>query len=127
MKIVTFRVDKEVYGIAVEIVKSIERVSQITPIPLSNESIEGVINLRGVIVTVLDLRKMLGMSLKDFTSETRFLVINNNAYIVDEAMDVLDITESQIEGYRSSDSSPIEGVLNLNNSLVIILKVSLFD
>ena len=120
MKLVTFRIDQEIYAIVVDSVRSIEKIQPIRPVPHAPAHVVGIMNLRGVVMTVADLRSILHFPQSDFTEETRLMVIGQTAYIVDEALDVLEITEDRIE-MRDESSDLILGVLQGDNQLIVVL------
>src|SRR5262249_58005202 len=76
--IVGFKVGRETYGVPISSLHEIVRVPEITAVPDAPEYMEGVINLRGKIVSVLDLRKRLGEKKVSSTRRNRILVIEHN-------------------------------------------------
>ncbi len=120
MKLVTFRIDQELYAVAVEAVRSIEKVQPIRPVPHAPEHVVGIMNLRGVVMTVADLRSILHFPLGDFTEDTRLMVIGQTAFVVDEALDVQDISEDQLE-MRDEISDLVLGVVQNNDQLVVVI------
>ncbi len=123
MKIVTFRVNSELYALPVDTVKSIERMQPIRPVPMAPENIIGIMNLRGIVMTVIDLRAMLKMPQSEYTPDTRLLVIKEFAYIVDEAMDVLEIEHDHVE--MQDDEHPlVEGIIQQGEKLIVMIKSS---
>lgn len=99
-KVIIFRLEAEEYGVEVNHVQSIERMQNFTRIPNAEKSIRGVINLRGVIIPIIDLRKRLSYEEVPYTEETRILILalegNHAGLIVDAANDVMDVFESEI-------------------------------
>jgi purine-binding chemotaxis protein CheW len=99
--VVGFRVGRETYGVPITNLHEIVRVPQITAVPDAPDYLEGVINLRGKIVSVLDLRKRFGQTATAFDRRTRILVVEHKGrlagMIVDSASEVLKIPESEIE------------------------------
>lgn len=99
-KVIIFRLEAEEYGVEVNHVQSIERMQNFTRIPNAEKSIRGVINLRGVIIPIIDLRKRLSYEEIPYTEETRILILalegNHAGLIVDAANDVMDVFESEI-------------------------------
>jgi purine-binding chemotaxis protein CheW len=123
LKIVTFRINNELYALPVDTVKSIERMQPIRPVPMAPENIIGIMNLRGIVMTVIDLRAMLKMHQSEYTPDTRLLVIKEFAYIVDEAMDVLEIEYIQVE--MQDDEHPlVEGIIQQGEKLIVMIKSS---
>ena len=130
-KMIVFRLGEEYYGIPVSLVGSIERLQKITRIPKVPSFIKGVINLRGVVTPVMDLKVRFGMPAEAFNEQTRMVIVQyadkEVGMIVDAANDVVDITETQIESppdvVGSIDKHFVKGVVNLKERLLIILDV----
>ena len=100
-QVVGFRVGRETYGVPITSLHEIVRVPEITAVPDAPAYMEGVINLRGKIVSVLDLRKRFGKSAGPLQRRSRILVVEHKGrlagMIVDAASEVLKIPESEIE------------------------------
>ncbi|MBI3475306.1 MAG: chemotaxis protein CheW [Acidobacteria bacterium] len=100
-QVVGFRVGRETYGIPIASLHEIVRVPEITAVPDAPAYMEGVINLRGKIVSVLDLHKRFGKSATPLHRRSRILVVEHKGrlagMIVDEASEVIKIPESEIE------------------------------
>jgi purine-binding chemotaxis protein CheW len=98
--IVGFQVGRETYGIPIKTLQEIVRVPEITAVPDAPDYIEGVINLRGKIVSVVDLRKRFGKPATEVNRHSRILVVEHRGrlagMIVDSASEVLKIPESEI-------------------------------
>src|SRR5206468_2853183 len=111
--LVGFQIGRETYGVPITSLHEIVRVPEITAVPDAPEFVEGVINLRGKIVSVIDLRKRLGE--KKFTNSrrNRILVVEHNGrlsgLIVDSASEVLKIPAPDVE---HSPAALQEGGLN---------------
>jgi purine-binding chemotaxis protein CheW len=101
LHIVGFQVGRETYGVPITSLHEIVRVPEITAVPDAPEYMEGVINLRGKIVSVLDLRKRLGAKAVTASRRNRILVVEHNSKLcglmVDAASEVLKIPEADIE------------------------------
>src|SRR6202522_2957034 len=108
LHIVGFKIGRETYGVPITSLREIVRVPEITVVPDAPDYVEGVINLRGKIVSVLDLRKRLGEIMLAPTKRNRILVVEHRGrlcgLIVDSASDVLKIPTADI------DPSPTEFV-----------------
>ncbi|MBR3379587.1 MAG: chemotaxis protein CheW [Bacillus sp. (in: Bacteria)] len=111
-KMIVFIVNKKEYAISVSEVKSIEKWQQPTRVPGVAPYICGVINLRGVVTPVIDLRVRLGSTDNEITDETRMIIVQVGdievGWIVDEANDV--ITDHQEEVESSTDTAEKEGM-----------------
>ena len=101
LHIVGFRIGRETFGVPIELVHEIVRVPDITAVPDSPEYIEGVINLRGKIVSIVDLRKRFGEKEITTNKKNRILVaeVENKmvGLVVDAASEVLKLPQSEIE------------------------------
>jgi purine-binding chemotaxis protein CheW len=110
LHIIGFKVGRETYGVPITSLHEIVRVPEITAVPDAPEYMEGVINLRGRIVSVLDLRKRLGGTTPGRERHNRILVVQHQGklagLIVDSASEVLKIPASDIE---PSPTESLEG------------------
>ncbi len=101
IQLVVFRLGDEEFGVQINKVKEIVRLIPITPIPKAPKFIEGIVNLRGEILAVIDLSKRLDIPSKPRSERTRIVVIEINenivGMIVDEVSEVLNIPLSNIE------------------------------
>ncbi|KYP80672.1 chemotaxis protein CheW [Ferroacidibacillus organovorans] len=120
MKCVTFRLGTEVYGLPVDAVRSIERLAKIRAVPCSPPHVLGIMNLRGVVTSVSDLHTVFSMEKCEQTEESRLLILADTAFLIDEALDVLDVN---VEDIRAQEGQPevISGVLQHSKDLIAIL------
>ncbi|TCS82960.1 chemotaxis protein CheW [Tepidibacillus fermentans] len=131
VKVIVFRLDSEEYGVDVQQVKSIERMEHITRVPNTPSFVKGVINLRGVIIPIIDLRNRLGISEKEYNDSTRIIIVHVEemevGLIVDAANDVIDIPDSAIEPppkvVGGVEAVYLRGVAKLTNRLLILLNL----
>ena len=127
----TFWVNGYLFGIDVLKVREIVEFQKSTPVPLSNEIIDGLINLRGEIVTSLDLRKRFPIGNRKETQEPMSIVVITDespiSLIVDEVGDVIDTDFSRMENtpdtLQPQVKSLISGVYKLDRQLMLILDV----
>ncbi|MGX8176256.1 chemotaxis protein CheW [Exiguobacterium artemiae] len=100
-KWVVFQLEENAYGIDVQSVRSIERIIPITRIPNAASYVKGVINLRGVVTPVIDLRTRLGFETIQETEETRIIIATlehgDAGFIVDRANEVVEAADVRIE------------------------------
>lgn len=128
----TFFLDKEEYGVDVRLVQEIIRVAEITPVPRAPEFIRGVINLRGRIIPVLDLKRKLGLGEVAVARATRIVVVRLRdrliGLLVDGASQVLKVPVSTIEAAPEEvveiDAHFIRGVAKLAERLIILIDLS---
>ncbi|MEQ6375347.1 chemotaxis protein CheW [Bacillaceae bacterium S4-13-58] len=129
LKVIVFRLKDEEYGVPVQQVGSIERMQHITRVPNTPEFVKGVINLRGVVTPILDLRKRFGIENVDYTESTRIIIVYVDdievGLIVDAANDVIDIPTDAIEPapevVGTIDDDYIHGVAKLDKRLLVLL------
>jgi purine-binding chemotaxis protein CheW len=134
---VTFRLDNETYGIGVLRVREVLRMTDITPVPGAPSSVEGIINLRGVVVTIVDGRRHFSLSPKAIDQDTRIIIVDLDdesmvGIVVDSVSVVVDLADTDIDlvsGVGSDESSKyIHGVANRNDDLLILIDLDkLFD
>ena len=131
LQVVGFRIGNETYGVRIGAVREIVRVPEITSVPSAPENIEGVINLRGKIIPVMDLRKRFGQSDVKLDKKNRILVVELEnkllGLIVNAASEVLKIAPSEIEPpgnvFAEGESSCVTGVGKLKGRLIILLDI----
>jgi purine-binding chemotaxis protein CheW len=132
LQVVGFRIGNETFGVRIASVREIVRVPEITAVPSAPETIEGVINLRGKIIPVMDLRKRFGQSDIQSDKKNRILVVELDnklvGLIVNAASEVLKIAPSEIEApgnlFAEGESSYVTGVGKLKGRLIIILDIT---
>ncbi len=97
----TFMLRKQAYGVPIGTVREINRVTDITPVPQTPHFVAGVMNLRGKVIPVVDLRLKFGMESEGRTKETCIIVIEAESgqvgMIVDSVSGVIDLVTTQIE------------------------------
>ena len=131
MQIVGFGISKERFGVNILSVQEIIRSTEVTSVPNSPSFVEGVINLRGDIVPVIDLRKRLDLFKSENAGDRNWILIlrigNHVAgFIVDEVNKVLKVSEDSIDPppgivIAGLENQYIQGVCEIDNNLVIIL------
>lgn len=129
LQLVSFKIGEEEFGIDILKVQEINRMMQITKVPNSPDFIDGVVNLRGRIIPVIDLRTRLNMPRIEHDNRTRIIVVDLNGvtvgFIVDEVSEVLRIPKSITEPppamVAGIDSDYITAVGKLEDRLLILL------
>lgn len=129
MKIIVFQLREKEYAIPVEQVRSIEKVQHITRVPGTASYIKGVINLRGLVTPIVDLRNRFGMGEADYSEHTRIIIAVLEqlevGLIVDAANDVLDVQLDSIEPHPEiiggTEVDYINGVVKVGKRLLILL------
>lgn len=131
VKVIVFQLKDEEYGVEVEQVRSIERVLHITRVPSTPDFVEGVINLRGVVTPIIDLRKRFGIEGIEHSESTRVIIVTvgdmDVGLVVDSANDVIDIPRDAIEPppevVGGLEAEYIRGVAKLEKRLLILLNL----
>jgi purine-binding chemotaxis protein CheW len=132
LHIVGFRVGRETYGVPITSLHEIVRVPEITAVPDAPEYLEGVINLRGKIVSVMDLRKRFGEKQALLKKQNRILVVEHGGrlagLIVDSASEVLKIPSDAVEPppavFQDGGLNCVTGLGKVGGRLVVLLDMS---
>lgn len=129
LQLVTFEVAGEEFAVDILAVHEINRMMELTRVPQAPNEIEGVINLRGKIIPVMDLRKRFRLATRERDEQTRIIVVEVESrvigFIVDRVRQVLPISRSIVEPapdmVATIDSQFISGVGKLPDRLLILL------
>jgi purine-binding chemotaxis protein CheW len=132
LHIVGFQVGRETYGVPITSLHEIVRVPDITAVPDAPEYLEGVINLRGKIVSVMDLRKRFGAKQATVKKNNRILVVEHAGrlagLIVDSASEVLKIPADSVEAppavFQDGGLNCVTGLGKVAGRLVVLLDMS---
>lgn len=130
-QVVTFHLGDEEYGVDIMKVQEIILMGEITQVPEVPDFIQGVINLRGNVVPVIDIRKRFRLKQAEKTDDTRIIVVNVNqktmGIVVDAVNEVLRATISDIEPPPETISGLgkeyLKGLLKLEKRLLILLNI----
>ncbi|MEB3206744.1 MAG: chemotaxis protein CheW [Vampirovibrionales bacterium] len=150
--IATFYLDNDLFGVDILYVREINRQLDLTPVPRAPEFVEGLLNLRGQIVTVLDLKKRLGVGKTRLHENTHNLILKTEpelhairqrenanlddrpltpdltSLLVDQIGDVVAVEESAVEpppaNLAQIDRRYISGIVKLEKRLLTVLNVS---
>lgn len=125
----TFSVDRVLFGVNLNVVQEVIRFQEITPVPLAAPVVEGLINLRGQIVTAIDLRVRMGLSPRPATVSPINVVLRQRdgivSLLVDEIGDVVEVDPSSFElppeTLAPSSRALIDGVYKLESKLLLLL------
>ncbi|WP_027179864.1 chemotaxis protein CheW [Maridesulfovibrio bastinii] len=129
IQLVTFSIGDEEFGVDILKVQEIIRTMEITRVPRAPEFVEGVINLRGKVIPIIDLRRRFGLPTRDHDQHTRIIVIEISnmivGFVVDSVSEVLRIPEGTVEPpppvVSGLESEYISGVGKLEDRLLILL------
>jgi purine-binding chemotaxis protein CheW len=131
-KYLTFKLAEEEYGLEILKVREINGLMDITAVPRTPAFVKGVINLRGKVIPVVDLRLKFGMSSVESTEQTCIIVVDvggiEMGIVVDQVSEVLNIPSGEIEPPPSFgvsvDTDFILGMGKANNRVTILLDIS---
>lgn len=131
IRCVLFNLDSEVYGINVRKIREVLRVGNIRRVEGAAFNVLGVINVRGVIVTVVDTRKTYGLAVKPVDDLSRIIIVELDSDIivgmmVDSVMEVKDIPEKQFEPMSSTKegaSRYLQGIAHYNGDVIVLIDV----
>ncbi|MDE5831480.1 MAG: chemotaxis protein CheW [Desulfovibrio sp.] len=132
IQLVTFRIGEEEFGVDILAVQEIIRLMQITMVPRAPEFIEGVINLRGKVIPVINMRRRFNKAQVEPDNSTRIVVMELDqkivGFLVDGVSEVLRIPESTVEDpppvVAGIGSEYIRGIGKLDNRLLILLNLN---
>lgn len=133
IKLIVFQLKDKEYAIPVNQVRSIEKIEHITRVPRTEKFVKGVINLRGVITPIIDLRSRFDLEEVSYSDSTRVIIVGFNdlevGFIVDLANDVIDIPTSSIEPTPEivgvEEAEYINGVAKVGKRLLILIDLEM--
>ena len=131
LQLVSFKIGEEEFGVEILKVQEINRIAEITRVPNTASHIDGVINLRGKVIPIVDLRTRFGLSRKEHDKITRIVVVELNGtvvgFVVDAVSEVLRIPRSVTEPppgmIAGVGAEYIDGVGKLDDRLLILLNL----
>jgi purine-binding chemotaxis protein CheW len=129
LQLVSFNIGEEEFGVDILKVQEINRMPEVTQVPNAPEYVDGVINLRGKVIPVIDLRRRFGIERREHDKNTRIVVVDLNGtvvgFVVDAVKEVLRIPRSVMEPPPSLttdvNADYITGVGKLDDRLLILL------
>jgi len=126
--VLSFKIMDQEYALPVENIESVVDKTDVTPVPNSKYFVVGLINLRGRIVPIIELTKILGMEIPDEHDYQNILILKMNeeeiGMYVDEVENVLSIDPDKLEKLQSKDSvysDKVKGVIKIENRLIVYL------
>ena len=135
-KYLTFSLKNEIYGIPISSVKEINAMMNITEVPNTPKYVKGVINLRGKIISIMDLRLRLGMPEQDYSERTCIVVVETMTatnikkkigVVVDNVAEVIEIKSSELEDFEEDLKDDLEafinGIAKVKDKIIIILDI----
>ncbi len=132
-QLVVFKLNQEEYGVEIMQVQEISPYQKATKVPNAPMFVEGIINLRGEVIPVVNLKRRFDILETEISEETRLIVINNGSrrigFIVDDASEVVTVAEEDIEEVppmiAGHDREYIKGIGKIENRILIILDLHL--
>ncbi|WP_005031745.1 chemotaxis protein CheW [Holophaga foetida] len=130
----TFTLNDRIFGIEIQLVREIIKAFEITPVPRATKHIRGLINLRGQVVTIMDLGVRLGSPPKEITSQSNIIILKTTAtsndilgLLVDSIADVVEEDAASAEpppaNVTDSGNRFLAGVINGRTGLIVLLKL----
>lgn len=131
-QLVVFQLGNELYGADISVVREVSPLQRVTRVPRTPKYIEGVTNLRGRVIPVVDLRRRLALPVSAATKSTRIAVAELEGgqvgMIVDAVLEVLRVPQSAIEPpaqlLSKVDSEYVHGVAKVNGRLIVLLDLA---
>ena len=128
-QLVVFRVGAEEFAVDIMLTKEVVLMREITPVPETESYVEGVMNLRGSLVPVLDFRKRLRATATNVSADHRIIIANIDGttagLIVDGASEVLRVSDDLIEPVpdliTEMGAGYVEGVINVKNRFITLI------
>ncbi|MDI9611049.1 MAG: chemotaxis protein CheW [Archaeoglobales archaeon] len=133
VQVIVFKLGEERYGVDISQVREIIRPSQITKIPNAPDFVEGVINLRGQITTIVNLRKRFGLPSKEIDNDSRIIVVEYNNAVIGMMVDIVNevkyLSHKDIEALPSiitarEEAKFLKGVGKLPDGLLILIDLN---
>ncbi|MCK5329458.1 MAG: chemotaxis protein CheW [Candidatus Latescibacteria bacterium] len=132
LQLVSFRMGHEEFGVDILLVREINRMVEIAQVPKSPEYVEGIINLRGKVIPIVNLRLRMGLPEKENNKDTRIVVVELEdqliGFVVDAVSEVLriprNITEPPPETATGIDAEFITGIAKMEDRLLILLNLN---
>lgn len=129
LRLVCFTLDNEEYGVDIQRVREINRVSRVTTMPDAPAYVKGIIDLRGHIIPIVDLRLRLGYPARDDDKHSRIVVLDFDGHfiglIVDAVTEVLRVSRAHIDKTpdlaASTDRECLEGICQLDTRMILII------
>jgi purine-binding chemotaxis protein CheW len=133
IQVASFRIGTEEYGVDISQIQEIIRMMEITKLPRTPDFVEGVINLRGQLIPIIDLRTRFGMERAEVTKNSRIIVTDVGTkrvgIIVDSASEVLtipmELIEQAPEMIAAAGTDYIQGVGKIGDRLIILLDLTM--
>ena len=131
LQVVAFKLRNEEYGVSILNVQEIRNLTDITRVPCAQDFIKGVINLRGSVLPVIDLKERLGLEETPYTQDTRIVTVTvgdlHVGMLVDAVTEVLTLTAKPIDAKKAINGKELtrflSGIGNIDGRLIIMLNL----
>lgn len=131
-KYLTFQLKSEMYGCPISPINDIIEMKDITGVPQTRDYVEGVINLRGTVIPVINLRQKFGIEKGEYTRQTCIVVVElddlQTGLIVDQVEEVLEVSDDQVDPAPSMGQEInrefISGMGKLNDDVIVLLNLN---
>ena len=131
LQVVAFKLRNEEYGVSILNVQEIRNLTDITRVPFAQDFIKGVINLRGSVLPVIDLKERLGLEETPYTQDTRIVTVTlgdlHVGMLVDAVTEVLTLTAKPIDAKKAINGKELtrflSGIGNIDGRLIIMLNL----
>lgn len=131
VKLILCNVGEQVYGINLTYVKGIEKYINIVPVPNAPSYIEGIINLRGVVIPVFNMHDKFKQPKAAVTENTKLIIVNSNdmliAFVVDGVSEIVEIDDSRFQPVpriiKNEETSYIETIVQVKDRLIVVFNV----
>ncbi|WP_294145187.1 chemotaxis protein CheW [uncultured Selenomonas sp.] len=131
LQVVAFKLRNEEYGVSILNVQEIRNLTDITRVPFAQDFIKGVINLRGSVLPVIDLKQRLGLEETPYTDDTRIVTVTVDdlhvGMLVDAVTEVLTLTAKPIDAKKAVNGKELtkflSGIGNIDGRLIIMLNL----
>lgn len=126
MQVVVFKINNEQFAIETNRVQTINDSIQVTKVPMAPSYIKGLINLRGNVISLLDINLLLDIP-KDASAEENIIIVEREDELigisVDQVDEVIDVEESFLEKSTDSSKDYIQGVINFQDRIVTLINI----
>ena len=131
LQVVAFKLRNEEYGVSILNVQEIRNLTDITRVPFAQDFIKGVINLRGSVLPVIDLKQRLGLEETPYTDDTRIVTVTIDdlhvGMLADAVTEVLTLTAKPIDAKKAVNGKELtkflSGIGNIDGRLIIMLNL----
>jgi len=131
IQLITFKIDEKVYAFDISLVKEINKISTVTKVPQADDFIDGVMNLRGAIIPVINIRKRFCMEAIPYSSKSKLIIVDfegdSVGVIVDEISEVVKISSENIESDREKMDEIgiefIEGIGKTDDGIIPVMDI----